>query len=51
LILGTIVAVVIGANIGARSMVKIQSGYIKAGFGVILWVFAIQLILKLMQMH
>jgi len=32
-------------------MVKIQSGYIKAGFGVILWVFAIQLILKLMQMH
>jgi uncharacterized membrane protein YfcA len=51
LILWTIVVVVIGATIGARSMVKIQSGYIKAGFGVILWVFAIQLILKLMQMH
>lgn len=49
LILGTIVAVFVGATIGARSMVKIQSGYIKAGFGVILWVFAIQLILRLMQ--
>jgi len=29
--------------------VKISSGYIKAGFGVILWVFALQLILKLMH--
>ena len=51
LIAGTAIAVVIGATIGARSMVKISSGYIKAGFGVILWVFAIQLILKLMQSH
>jgi uncharacterized membrane protein YfcA len=49
LILGTAVAVGIGATIGARSMVKISSGYIKAGFGVILWVFALQLIFKLMQ--
>ncbi len=49
LILGCAVAVFVGATIGARSMVKIQSGYIKAGFGVILWVFAIQLILKLMH--
>ena len=49
LILGCAVAVFIGATIGARSMVKISSGYIKAGFGVILWVFAIQLILKLMH--
>lgn len=49
LILGTAVAVFVGATIGARSMVKISSGYIKAGFGVILWVFAIQLILKLMH--
>jgi len=47
LILGCSVAVFVGATIGARSMVKISSGYIKAGFGVILWVFAIQLILKL----
>jgi len=49
LIIGTAIAVVIGATIGARSMVKISSGYIKAGFGIILWVFAIQLILKLMH--
>lgn len=48
LIIGCAVAVVIGATIGARSMVKIQSGYIKAGFGVILLMFAIQLIFKLM---
>jgi len=48
LILGCAVAVFIGATIGARSMVKISSGYIKAGFGIILWVFAVQLILKLM---
>jgi uncharacterized membrane protein YfcA len=49
LILGCAVAVFIGATIGARSMVKISGGYIKAGFGVILWIFAIQLILKLMH--
>ena len=49
LIVGCAVAVFIGATIGAKSMVKISSGYIKAGFGVILWVFAIQLILKLMH--
>ena len=49
LIVGTAVAVIIGATIGARSMVRISSGYIKAGFGVILWVFAIQRILKLMH--
>jgi uncharacterized membrane protein YfcA len=47
LILGYAVAVFVGATIGARSMVKVSSGYIKAGFGVVLWVFAIQLILKL----
>ncbi|MFA6362680.1 sulfite exporter TauE/SafE family protein [Methanoregula sp.] len=49
LIIGCAVAVVIGATIGARSMVKISSGYIKAGFGVILLVFAIQLIFKLVH--
>jgi Predicted permeases len=49
LIIGCAVAVVIGATIGARSMVKIQSGYIKAGFGVILLLFAVQLVLKLVQ--
>jgi uncharacterized membrane protein YfcA len=49
LILGTAIAVVIGATIGARSMVKISGGYIKAGFGVILLVFAVQLIIRLTQ--
>lgn len=49
LILGCAVAVFVGATIGARSRVKIPDWYIKAGFGVILWVFAIQLILKLMH--
>jgi uncharacterized membrane protein YfcA len=49
LILGTVVAVFVGATIGARSMVKIPGTYIKAGFGVVLWIFAIQLILKLMH--
>ena len=51
LILGTVVAVFVGATIGARSMVKIPGTYIKAGFGVVLWVFAIQLVFKLMQSH
>ncbi|MEN6340990.1 MAG: sulfite exporter TauE/SafE family protein [Methanospirillum sp.] len=47
LIVGAGIAVVIGATIGARSMVKLPGGYIKVGFGVILWIFAIQLILRL----
>ncbi len=51
LIAVTAVAVFIGVTIGARYMVKIQPRYIKAGFGVVLWVFALQLILKLMQSH
>jgi hypothetical protein len=44
---GSAVAVFLAAATGARSMVKISSGYIKAGFGVILLVFAIQRILNL----
>ncbi len=47
LILGCAVAVFVGATIGARSMVKIPGRFIEAGSGVILLVFAIQLILKL----
>jgi uncharacterized protein len=49
LIAVTAIAVFIGASLGARYMVKIQPRYIKAGFGIILWVFAIQLILKLLH--
>lgn len=49
LIAVTAVAVFIGATIGARFMVRIQPRYIKAGFGIVLWVFAIQLIVKLLS--
>ncbi len=42
-------AVFIGASIGARLTLKIRSNWIKVGFGLILWVFAIQLIIKLLS--
>ena len=42
------VAVFIGASIGARLTVKLKSSWIKVGFGLIMWVFAIQLIMKLL---
>ena len=48
LILATVVAVFIGAQIGARSMVKAKSEMIKVGFGLIMWLFAVQLVLKLL---
>ncbi len=47
LIIPTAIAVFIGASLGARYMVRIPPRYIKAGFGIILWVFAVQLVLKL----
>jgi len=47
LIAVTAVAVFIGGTLGARSMVKIKPGPIKVGFGIIMWVFALQLVLKL----
>jgi uncharacterized protein len=50
LIAVTAVAVFIGASLGARYMVKIQPRYIKAGFGIILWVFAVQLVFKLVHL-
>jgi uncharacterized membrane protein YfcA len=49
LIAVTAIAVIIGANIGARFTVRIQPRYIKAGFGIILWAFAVQLVLKLLN--
>jgi uncharacterized membrane protein YfcA len=49
LIAVTVIAVIIGANIGARFTVRIQPRYIKAGFGIILWAFAVQLVLKLLN--
>jgi len=48
LILATLVAVFVGAQIGARSMVKAKSEMIKVGFGLIMWLFAVQLVLKLL---
>ena len=42
------VAVFIGASIGARLTVKLKSSWIKVGFGLIMWVFAIQLVVKLL---
>ena len=47
LVLVTVVAVALGALIGARSMVRTNSRWIKVGFGLILWAFALQLIVKL----
>jgi uncharacterized membrane protein YfcA len=38
----------VGAQIGARSMVKAKSEMIKVGFGLIMWLFAVQLVLKLL---
>lgn len=48
MILAGSVAVFIGASIGARLTVKLRSAWIKVGFGAIMWVFAAQLILKLL---
>jgi hypothetical protein len=48
LIVATGIAVFIGASIGARLTVKMKSSWIKVGFGLIMWIFAIQLVLKLM---
>ena len=47
LILTTLVAVAIGATLGARLMAKTRSDWVKVGFGLIMWAFALQLILKL----
>lgn len=48
LILATLVAVALGANLGARLMVRTRTGWVKVGFGLILWAFAVQLIAKLL---
>ncbi len=47
LILATGLAVAVGGTVGARFMVKTTIGFIKVGFGLILWAFAFQLIVKL----
>ncbi|HII39793.1 MAG TPA: sulfite exporter TauE/SafE family protein [Thermoplasmata archaeon] len=47
LILATLVAVAVGATLGARFMVRTKAGWVKIGFGLIMWAFAFQLIAKL----
>ena len=47
LILPTLVAVAIGGTLGARFMVKTRSEWVKVGFGLLMWAFAVQLIAKL----
>jgi hypothetical protein len=47
LIVATAFAVFIGASIGARLTIRLKSSWIKVGFGIIMWVFAVQLILRL----
>lgn len=49
LILATTAAVFVGAQIGARLMVKSKTEMIKVGFGLIMWLFAAQLLLRLLE--
>lgn len=48
LILVTGIAVLIGGNLGARVSMKINIKMIKAGLGLIMWAFAVQLLVKLL---
>ena len=48
LILATLVAVAAGRTLGAKLMVRTSAGWVKAGFGLVMWAFALQLIAKLM---
>ena len=48
LILPTLLAVAVGGTIGARFMVRTSSEWVKVGFGLLMWAFAIQLIAKLL---
>jgi uncharacterized membrane protein YfcA len=48
LILATGVAVLIGGNLGARVSMKVNTKMIKAGLGLIMWAFVVQLLFKLL---
>jgi uncharacterized membrane protein YfcA len=48
LILVAGVAVLIGGNLGARISMKINTKMIKAGLGLIMWAFAIQILVKML---
>ena len=47
LIVATGLAVLIGGNLGARFSMKINTGIIKAGLGLIMWAFAALVLVKL----
>ena len=47
LVLGAGVAVLIGGNLGGRIGVRMKSGLMKVGVGIIMWVLAAQIVLKL----
>ena len=47
LILPTLLAVSVGAVLGARFMVRTSTRWVKTGFGLLMFAFAIQLIVKL----
>lgn len=47
LIMVTGVAVLIGGNLGARFSMRFRSRLIKAGLGLLMWVLAVQILLKL----
>jgi hypothetical protein len=49
LILATGVAVLIGGNLGARVSMEINTRMIKAGLGLIMWAFAVQILIKLLS--
>ncbi len=48
LVVPTGVAALIGSQVGARRMVRTGSGSVMKGFGVVMWVFAAVLVLKLL---
>ncbi len=49
LILVTGIAVLIGGNLGARISMKVKTKMIKAGLGLIMWAFAVQMLITLMR--
>jgi uncharacterized membrane protein YfcA len=48
LIVVTGIAVLLGGNLGARISMKVNTKMIKAGLGLIMWAFAVQLLIKLL---
>ena len=49
LIVVTGIAVLIGGNLGARTSMKVKTKTIRAGLGLIMWVFAAQILVKLLR--